>query len=609
MVRVYLAINQTDMRHFNSYIAAILLFHASAICGLASAYAQTEGHIREILTITGAPSEEDLDEQEIERFQRYLDHPLAINLSSRSRLVSSGLLTRYQAASLEDYRSRNGDVLSFSELAAVEGFGEEYVKALRPFISLYSRSLPGQPAADSLRFRHDLMLRAAFKGKSYYHAGKYKLGVGESAELSWASRSYYQDKRQFPPSAWSANVSVSGKRYLEKLVLGDYNLRIGQGLSLWSGMSLTGFSSSTSFSRRPTGLSASWSWSGAGSHRGAAADFQFGRFSVLPFISFPGLRERVQGSKTTYVRLMPGVVTGWRGPGGQVSMSVWGNQEGGKVSADYGWNLFGTDLFGEVAFDTASGSVAVVTGASAAIGEDWRLSGVARFYPSSYDDEYSGGVRGWTRTSDEKGVALGIERHGASFAADLAVKASDKNRKQLKVNLKAPLQLGMESVLTVRVTERYRPYEPYLKYKTGARIDYDWSSAGLSARYGEGDGDSWKVRARLEGVLCRGMSGLAYMEGGRKTAKGSVYLRGTLFIVDNWDDCIYSYERDAPGNYNVPAYYGRGYSLSAVGGHRLRIKRRDALKVYFRVSTIRYPFMKEPKAPVTEAKIQIVTGF
>lgn len=571
--------------------------------------AQTRDVMANVLVLTGASSEEELDEVEVTRFQRYLMHPLEINLASRSRLVSSGLLNRYQVASLEDYRSRYGDVLSFSELAAVEGFGEEYAMALRPFISLSSRSLPGQPSGDTLRLRNDVLLRTAVKGRSFNHGEKYRLWVGEVAELSLASRSYYQDKSQFPPSAWSANVTLYGKRRLGKAVIGDYNLRVGQGLSLWSGMSLSGFSSSSSFSRRPTGLSGSWSWSGAGSHRGVAADFQFGKFTVLPFLSLPGLRERMGGSKEASVNMTPGVVAGWRGLRGQISASAWGNSEGGKVSADYGWNLFGTDLFGEAALDLASGSVAVVAGASAALGEDWRLSGVARTYPSTYNDDYSGGVRSWTRTSDERGAALGIERRGASLTADLAAKASDKDRKQLKINLKVPLQMGANSVLTLRVTERYRPYEAFLKYKTGARIDYDRSSAGLSARYGEGDGDSWKVRARLEGMLCRSLAGLTYLEGGRKTEKGSLYLRGTLFIVDNWDDRIYSYERDAPGNFTVPAYYGRGYSLSAVGGLKFRVKKRDTLRLYFRVSTIRYPFMKEPKEPSSEAKIQAVASF
>ena len=162
--------------------------------------------------------------------------------------------------------------------------------------------------------------------------------------------------------------------------------------------------------------------------------------------------------------------------------------------------------------------------------------------------------------------------------------------------------------MTFRITERYRPYEEYLKYRTGARIDVDWCGAGISARYGESEGEAWKARFRVEGLLCRSLAGLTYVEFGRKASGYSAYLRGTVFFVDNWDDRIYSYERDAPGSFNVPAYYGRGYSLSAVGGGRLRFgnKKNKTLKANFRVSTVRYPFMPEPKPARMEAKVQVM---
>lgn len=559
-----------------------------------------------ILVITGASSEEELDEQEVERFNHYLSHPLEINLASRSRLVSSGLLSQYQTASLLDYRSRFGDILSFSELSAVEGFGPEYVAALKPFLSLESRSLPGATATDSLVIRQDALARVAAKGDAFSYGTKYKIAVGEYAEASLAARSYYQDKSQFPPSSWSANITCYGNKMLGKAVIGDYNLRVGQGLSLWSGMSLSGLSSSTSFSRRPTGLSPSWSWSGIGSHRGIAADFQKGRVSMIAFMSLPGLRNRMEGDDRKEVTLMPGVVLGWLGKNGQVSFSAWKGSTSGKISGDFRYNLFGVDMFGETSYDVSSRTTAAVMGTSILIGEGWRLSGVARSYPGSFDSSFTGSVRSWTKTSDERGVALGLEHYGAQLTADLAGKYSDRSRRQLKVFLKVPVQITQEAVLTVRLTERYRPYEETLKYKTGGRVDLDWSSAGISARYGDSDGDAWRARVRLEGTLCRGLSGLTYYEFGRKTSKWNTFLRGTLFLVDNWDNRIYSYERDAPGNFTVPAYYGRGFAFSVVGGYKFRFMIKKTLRVYLRVSDVAYPLMKDPKPSVWEAKCQVV---
>ena len=41
-------------------------------------------------------------------------------------------------------------------------------------------------------------------------------------------------------------------------------------------------------------------------------------------------------------------------------------------------------------------------------------------------------------------------------------------------------------------------------------------------------------------------------------------------MADNWNDRIYCYERDAPGSFNIPAYYGRGWAASLVGRLKLR---------------------------------------
>jgi hypothetical protein len=183
--------------------------------------------------------------------------------------------------------------------------------------------------------------------------------------------------------------------------------------------------------------------------------------------------------------------------------------------------------------------------------------------------------------------------------------------RQCKVLAILPLQICKTVVITFRFTERYRPYEELLKFKTGGRMDIDWSSSGISARYGESEGNAWKARFRVEGLLCRSSSGLAYMEMGRKTETFSAYVRGTVFLIDNWDDRIYSYERDVPGSFTVPAYYGRGLSLSATGGYRFRFgeRKRKTLKLNLRVYSVAYPLMKEPKPSIIQARFQASASF
>ena len=52
-----------------------------------------------------------------------------------------------------------------------------------------------------------------------------------------------------------------------------------------------------------------------------------------------------------------------------------------------------------------------------------------------------------------------------------------------------------------------------------------------------------------------------------------MHLRGTVCRTDGWASRIYAYERDLPGRFNVPAWYGDMYGVSAVASIKYRGKR------------------------------------
>lgn len=89
----------------------LALFIISSLLAVRSG-AQTDEQVRAILYLTGAESMESLDEPEVEKYANMLSKPLEINFLKLSKLTSSGLMTQYQAASLSDYKARNGDILS-----------------------------------------------------------------------------------------------------------------------------------------------------------------------------------------------------------------------------------------------------------------------------------------------------------------------------------------------------------------------------------------------------------------------------------------------------------------------------------------------------------------
>ena len=191
-----------------------------------------DGVEQSILLFSGASSLEELDADELERYLRFLEHPLQLNNASRSRLLSSGLLSAYRVASLMDYRRRCGDVLSFTELAAVDGFGENFTAALRPFVSLESVNIPGRGSPDGHSMEHSFVLRTSYRRSSaddWALSGRYSISLDSRYEAGLALKEAYGSKA-FPPESSSFYLSYEGSSHLSTLVLGAFNCRFGQGL-------------------------------------------------------------------------------------------------------------------------------------------------------------------------------------------------------------------------------------------------------------------------------------------------------------------------------------------------------------------------------------------
>ena len=109
----------------------------------------------------------------------------------------------------------------------------------------------------------------------------------------------------------------------------------------------------------------------------------------------------------------------------------------------------------------------------------------------------------------------------------------------------------------------------------------------------------------MDALKCAGVAVLGYMEGGYTGSSFSSYLRAGAFMIDDWDDRIYVYERDAPDSFNVPAYYGRGMWAA------FNIIWKPVLwcSIYLRVSWTSYLFMPEEKRKPGRAELKLQTVF
>lgn len=581
-------------------------------------HAQAAGQSREadeyIMRFLGAESLEDIDEESAEKLAAYLNHPLMLNQASMSRIVSSGLLSRYQAVSMADYRARHGDVLSLVELSMIDGFGADFVERLAPFISLASGYRPGQNNARHHPLKTEITTRAGLKyndGMKWTSAVKVRMESGRRLDLSLAISSPYGGFAA-DRLLYTASVELNLAKVPVRMLAGDFNARFGQGLVLRNGLSLSTLASPSAFMKNPTGLSRTSSFTGSSAFMGVGCEASFRNIVLTGFLAFPGIRQ-LKSVKEDF-KMMPALNLSWFFRHGQVAVTHYavssvlgqsGPEESWMWSAiDTRWCFNGCDLFGEVAYDWKTYSPAALVGTLYPIGGIGRMAVMARWYPSLFHPFAAGAFGSGTTINNEYGMTLSSEI-GTSATAHRLVLTADaahfplpkKDDRGGSIQVKGLLTWEWKALtcltVKVRAQERFRTWG--MPFRTDIRTDVVAESGCFSSTL------------RLNALNCAGLGLLSYIEVGCKRQKYSVFLRQGFFKIDDWQDRIYVYERDAPGSFNVPAYYGRGLWTAVTGSARLS----RWGKLYLRAAYTSYAFMRqEVKKPGrAELKVHFVSSF
>ena len=325
---------------------------------------------------------------------------------------------------------------------------------------------------------------------------------------------------------WTAHAEADTR--LGRLLLGDFNIRYGEGLSQWSGFSMESLSTVDAFIRRSTGISPVWSYTSSSVHRGVAYE---------------------NGGRH------------WR-------TSAWGTLA--KVfSLEGRINLRGIDATAEVAYrgKSAGGKAS----ARWKVGENGKLATQVRVIPSRFSGKKNGEYAlaagyqlqsgRWQSLAGKTGFGSSVPAWKLSLTVDAALLplvGVDPRRVQVRSYLTGNLQIASAWSLDVQFTERFRNYE---NPRTDLRLDTKFASG------------PWLSVLRLEAVRCDAWGFLTYLEGGYKDENLSAYFRFNAFHIPQWEDRIYCYERDAPGTFSVPAYSGTGLAASLTAGYKFRLWR------------------------------------
>ncbi len=490
--------------------------------------------VRAALYLTGASDPEQLDESLLERLETFRRRPLRLNADRRSRLLSSGLLSAYQVASLEAYRRQSGDILSLAELALVDGFGPEAAAALGPFLSFWSSRNAGASAVDSIRFSHSLLLRFLPDGAG----GKYVVDDSRR-ELALTLQ-----KRA--GTAWTGGGYLTLPTWGGTLVLGHFQLRYGQGLDHWTGFRMSTLPEAGKFAWRGSGLVPTGSYAGAQACKGLGWEQPFGPLRLQAWLT-----------RDAATAVAGGANLAWFHRAGRLSATLHG---GGKerlgAALEGVWNVRGTECFGEAAFHPLQKALAGTLGVQFRTGERGSLSAQVRALPSRYTGKKNGEYA-LLAGAAYSGRAWLQRLSGTVEAALLPIPGQDPRRYRIKTLLLWQAQPGPACTSVLRFSGKWGDDAP--------RADLRWEGTWNDGRH--------FGRVRLNAVRSSGWGALAYAEGGLLRERWSAYLRCTLFRAAAWADRLYCYERDAPGNFSVTAYYGTGIALAATAGWKFSLGR------------------------------------
>lgn len=272
-----------------------------------STMAQEEEKLKDIIESLAENSPEDQDLSELtEKLTFFRKNPINLHKTSPEELKALIFLSPLQISNFFNYIA-NTKLLDVLELQAIPGFDPETINKLLPYIMIGTLESYEQLALKKLAHtaNHDLILRYARilqqqKGFRDLKGSKY-LGTPEKLLLRY--RFNYNDilsaalimekdageqlfNRSTGLDHLSANIALFKLGRIKKLVIGDFSLQFGQGLTLWSGFAFGKGPDVTSVAAKDIGLKPYTSANEASFFRGIASTINLGQnIHLSPFIS------------------------------------------------------------------------------------------------------------------------------------------------------------------------------------------------------------------------------------------------------------------------------------------------------------------------------------
>lgn len=284
----------------------LLIFNFTALC-LTAQIDSLSNYFDAVFIYMEKSSLIDEDEETtiFESVEELLRNPININKAQVDDLLQIPFLDFSSANFIIAYRDSNKQYYSINELFLIDELSSELVNILKPLLTTSEQELVITEQKSFLKFIgsrnrlvNDIETREGYS-KGNYLGNKLKLynRIQASADKFFVNITQEKDAGEKSlTDFYSASFSISDYSFVNKIILGDYNLTFGQGLTLAKPFgSRKGSFATLSVLKNQKNLSEYTSSDENRFFRGAAGYFTYSNFGLTLFYSTNNISVNLNG--------------------------------------------------------------------------------------------------------------------------------------------------------------------------------------------------------------------------------------------------------------------------------------------------------------------------
>ncbi len=575
----------------------------------------------------------------LEDLEYLAENPLNLNTATRNQLSRLHLLNPLQIEELIGYQDEYGPVYSLYELNALEGFSPRLLKRLAPFVRFGPPKKDPFKFSDQLRFgKHETILRSLgtvqkprgykakedgtipFEGNRARYYARYRFRSGEFLSAGFTAEkdpgeAFFTGSCKQGFDFYSAHLSFRISPAIEKIIVGDYSVRSGQGLALWQGFSTGKSALALDISKTGQGIRPYTSTGENHFFRGIAAALNFKNTRMQLFFSnkkndanlvfdtpdqpsFSSLQssgyhrtENEIADKNSVKDWNTGLLITSRFNHLSTGITVlYRRFELPFIRSDQLYNRFRFKgktnfvaathyylskgkfrFFGEGGVSRSKGT-AVLQGSAVHLHDQIQVSALFRHFGKTYHALWAAPFANGSSASNETGFYLGTRILPFKFTT-LTAYTDFFRSPWVKFTTAAPSK-GWETMVRAHfdfpgITEFYvqtktaqkerkkRPSERYLninEYSRKSRIHFIMAPSG-----------PFSLKTRFEHIFFKGETTengyMAFQDIRYQPEKGRLKLTGRIawFHTQSYYSRIYAYENDLLYSFSIPAFFGKGW--------------------------------------------------